>query len=158
MNAPTLAGFTAWVYSVMGVPTSVLPSDSPYLTYAFDTALYVVNRVLQNVVPHIYVQAVYNLGGDNLANYAQDASGAPPVPNTEPPLPYWANMRRVLKINDFISGVIQSASDEGTSESMIVQEAARNFTLANIQNLKTPWGRRYLSIAQDYGPSVWGLS
>ncbi len=41
---------------------------------------------------------------------------------------------------------------------MVVQEAAKNFTLANLQNLKTPWGRTYLGFAQAYGPSIIGLS
>jgi hypothetical protein len=30
--------------------------------------------------------------------------------------------------------------------------------MGNLQNLKTPYGRAYLAFAQDYGPSVWGIS
>ena len=33
----------------------------------------------------------------------------------------------------------------------------KDFTLANLQNLKTPYGRQYLAWAQAYGP-LWGLS
>ena len=37
-------------------------------------------------------------------------------------------------------------------------ESMKGLTLANLQNLKTPWGRMYLSIAQLAGPTIWGLS
>jgi hypothetical protein len=36
-------------------------------------------------------------------------------------------------------------------------EAMKTFTLANLQNLKTPWGREYLAIAQRAG-TTWGLT
>jgi hypothetical protein len=34
----------------------------------------------------------------------------------------------------------------------------QRLTLAQLQNLKTPYGREYLALAQSYGPNVWGLS
>lgn len=128
---------------------------------ALSVALAVVNPALcaagympgvAGTVPvSIYTLAVYNLAGDNVINYAPDIA-APPN-NT-----YFADLRKSFDTNGFVSGVIQSASDESTSESMVVQEAAKNFTLANLQNLKTPWGRTYLAFAQSYGPSIIGFN
>jgi hypothetical protein len=107
----------------------------------------------------MYALAVYNLGGDTLINYAQDVQ--PPVPYETPgnndELPFFAYQRQKYKVSDFTPGVVQAASDEGTSTSLVVQKAAENFTLANLQNLKTPWGRAYLAIAQSVG-SLWGLN
>ena len=34
----------------------------------------------------------------------------------------------------------------------------KNFTIKDINNLKTFWGQQYLALAQSYGPSTWGIS
>jgi hypothetical protein len=83
-----------------------------------------------------------------LINVAQD----------QPGFEFFKSLRKELNINGFVSGVVQSSSDEGTSVSLVVQEAAQHFTLANLQNMKTTWGRTYLGIAQSYGPATWGIS
>lgn len=160
---PTLAGFLSFVRDAMNIPASALPSNSPWIGYAFGNALALVNPSLKAVaIPQfdtagaalntgnwsMYVLAVYNLAADNLVNYAVDQPG-----NT-----YFEKLREKLNILGFVSGVVQSSADESTSVSIVVQEAAKAFTLANIQNLKTPWGRAYLGIAQSYGPSTWGMT
>lgn len=155
---PTLAGFIAFIRTVMGIDATVLPDNSPVIPMALSVALAIVNPALcaagytpgvPGTVPvSIYVLAVYNLAGDNVINYASDVA----------PSTYFAELRTSFNTNAFVSGVIQSAGDEGTNESMVVQEAAKNFTLANLQNLKTPWGRTYLGFAQAYGPTIIGLS
>lgn len=167
---PTLAGFIAWVRAVMGVGTDVLPDNDPVLPFALAVAMGVANPALMCApIPsmdaagvtlnaggyNVYVLAVYNLGGDNLVNFAQDAPDAPPYKDG---LPFWAYMRKQFNVDGFVSGVIQSTGDQATSASFVVQKAAEDFTLANLQNLKTPWGRRYLAFAQSYGPTVWGLT
>ena len=91
-------------------------------------------------------------------NYAQDQNGAAIILGSDPPQAYFAYSRKVWNIYGFVSGVVQSTNDESSGVSMVVQEAAKNFTLGDLQNLKTPYGRKYLSFAQDYGPSAWGLS
>ena len=68
--APTQAGFDAWIYSTLGCTTEDLPADSPFLVYAYNVAIEVVNMQLQVVSPLIYMLAVYNLAADNLINYA----------------------------------------------------------------------------------------
>jgi hypothetical protein len=145
----------------MGVSSTVLPDASPYLSWAYSFAVAVVNPALAgwsgfpgwcgSPIPQgspLYTAAVYNLGADNLINYAQDTS----------PSTYWADLRTSFKINSaFVAGVISSTADEGTSESLDVIEAAKGFLLGDLQNLKTPYGRTYLSIAMKFG-TLWGLS
>lgn len=154
---PTLAGFTGFIRTIMGIDATILPDDSPFIPFAYAVSLEIVNVQINIVSCLMYTLAVYNLGGDNIINYADDLPDAAPYPGSQPPLPYFAYMRSKWNINGFVSGVIQSASDEGTSESMVVQEAAKNFTLSDVQNLKTPYGRQYLAIAQRTG-TIWGLS
>lgn len=130
----------------MAVPVNALPDDSPFLSYAYDVALATVNPALATVPP-IYMLAVYNLGGDLLVNWAQDV----------PPSTYWRDLREKFAIYAFAPGVVSSSSDNGTSTSLLNPDQMKDFTLAALQNLKTPWGRQYLAWAQSYGP-LWGLS
>lgn len=157
---PTLAGFIEFIRLVMGISTASVPDDSPYIQLAYDTAIAIANLYLKAVPspstsPSIYAQAVYNLGGDTLVNIGQDD---PDAPIYKDGLQFFAYMRKSFNLYGFVGGVIQSASDEGTSESMVVPDAIKGFTMANLQQLKTPWGRAYMAIAQSYGPAVWGVS
>lgn len=154
---PTQAGFLAFIRQVMGINSTILPDNSWAIPYAYDIAFAIVYRPMACASPLIYQQAVYNLGGSNLLNFAPDLSGAAVVDGSDPPLPYFAYLRQKFQINSFVSGVIQSASDEGTSESMVVPKPAEEFTLADLQYLKDPYGRQYLAFAQRSG-TLWGLS
>ena len=81
--------------------------------------------------------------------------------NITPDVPgqtYFARQRKKFNINGFVSGVVQGSADESTSVSMVVQDAAKAFTLANIQQMKTVYGRQYLALAQSYGPATWGIT
>lgn len=135
----------------MEVPVVVLPNNSQYLEMSYDIALEIVNRFL-NVVPNLYTIAVYNLGGDFLVNIAQDNSTLQP-PNND----YWANLRSTLSINSFIPGLINATNDEDTSAALLTPLGLQNLTIADLQTLKTPWGRVYMGIAQSVG-SMWGLT
>ena len=171
LGDPTLAGYTSFIRNVMGIGTDVLPDNSSSIRYSYNASLRWVNPAIRIAVvrglsvydgydptmPSEYARAVYNLGGDRLVNYAPDLPGAPTVPGGNPPLPYFASMRRTLNLTGFQSGVVQSTSDETDSVTMVVPEALSQLTLADLQNIKTPWGREYLAIAQQYGPSIWGL-
>lgn len=175
-GAPSLAGFKAFIRNAMVINTTVLPDNSIYIPWAYQISLRWVNSNLQAVVtfsplgtsgggpdgidptyPTLYTLAVYNLAGDNLVNYAQDLPGALPVEGGD--LPYFANLRATLKIDSFVGGVVSGSSDEGTSVSLAVpKELAEGLTFANLQQMKTPWGRAYLGIAQSFGPSIWGVN
>jgi hypothetical protein len=159
---PTLAGFQAFVTGVMRVPEAALDPDDPAVAWCFDFAVQWVNAGLCSVpglpgVWTLYAQAVYNLAADTLINAAQDGVGSPPIKTAEGDLPYWQATRLNLQINNFVAGVVQSASDEGTSTGFLVPSSFGDYTIANLQNLKTPYGRAYLGIAQSWG-TVWGLS
>lgn len=154
---PTLGGFLGFVRGVMGIDPLLLPDDSPALGWAFSVALMIVNPQLALIAsPYpspapvqtdLYSLAVYNLAGDNLINFAPDQTGRT----------YFADLRTQFKISNFAAGVVQSASDEGTSSTLAVPDALKALTIGQLQNLKTPYGRQYLSFAQSAG-TLWGLS
>lgn len=150
--APTQAGFNAWVVSAMGISTDILSSDSIYLVYAFNVAVEIVNEWINCVSPLIFMLATYNLAGDNLINWCQDNPSLTPPNNV-----FFANLRTKYGCGNFQAGVVTSTSDEGTSTGLTTPEAFKEFTLSNLQNLKTPYGRQYLAFAQDFGVG-WGIS
>lgn len=175
-GAPSFNGFIEFIRNTMGIDSTVLPDNSVYIPWAYQVSLRWVNTNLQAVIacgpigvgrggpdgidptyPSLYTLAVYNLAGDNLVNYAQDI--VPNVPVAGGDLPYFANLRAGLKIDSFTAGAVSGTSDEGTSVSIAVpKEIAEGLTFANLQQMKTPWGRAYLGIAQSFGPSIWGVS
>lgn len=166
-STPTVAGFLNFIRTIMGIDATVLPDNSAVIPIAFTVALNIVNpqlaqvsydaRAVGGVEISMYTWAVYNLAGSNLLNYAQDLPDAAVVPGSDPAAPFFKNMRKVWNLTGFTSGVVQSTNDESTGVSLVVMEAAKNFTLRDLQNLKDPYGREYLMLAQDYG-SIWGIS
>ena len=134
----------------------MLPDDSPYITTAFCVALEIVWCRLQAISPLLYQLAVYNLATSNIFNYAQDPSPIVPAP---PPasqtVGYFAWFRQQWGLLSFVSGVVQSTSDQGTSESLLVPDFMSQLTLANLRNLKDPYGQTYLQIMQSMG-GYWG--
>ena len=164
---PTLGGFITFVQNVIQPPTYFDATTSVYVTYAYNYAYQWVNSQICTVPGlqsswNMYAIAVYNLAADFLINFAQDQLGDPIVPNTISAtspngLQYWAWLRSKYDVLSFFPGVIQSSSDEGTSSSYVVPEQFQNFSVADLQSLKTPYGRTYLGIAQSWG-TVWGLS
>jgi hypothetical protein len=149
---PTLEGYLRWIREIMAVPVIVLPDNSPYIELSYDIAFQVVNRYIWCANPGIFTQAVYNLGGDYLVNIAQDN------PNLDPPNDtYWTDLRNSLGLNTFVPGVVNSAADQGTSAGVQLLSSMENLTITDLQNLKTPWGRIYMGIAQSVG-SMWGIT
>lgn len=163
MVESSLAGFTTWIRQVMGVPPQALPDDSIYIPMAYWPAetlcndnLFVVGNVEQpppQAQSTIRATAVYNYGGALLAMMAQDDPNATPPWNT-----YWADLRKAMGLNGFQPGVVQSAADQGTSTSYKVSSFFDNLTPGELDLIKTPWGRMYLTIASWYGPTIWGLT
>lgn len=164
VNSPTVAGFLVFIRNVMAINTTVLPDSSPYIGWAFAAAMQIVNPNLGlGIAPPplpapyapawtIYQQAVYNLGGDTLINIAQDQTG----------LTYFAKLRGPISdggfgCGDFMAGVVESTSDVSTATSLAIGEGLKNLMLSDLANLKTPWGRAYLSLAMSYG-NLWGVT
>lgn len=151
---PTVAGYLAFIRNVMGISTGALPDNTPVIGYSYASAKMRVNPILATVpcpdvlYPTYYAYAIYNFAADRLVNFAPDQTGST----------YFKDLREALNITGFVGGVIQSSSDESTSQSMLVPNAMAGLTFNDLQMMKTPWGREYLGLAQAYGPSVWGSS
>lgn len=153
---PTLAGFLSFIRSVMGIDPLYLPDDSVAINWAYSVALMIVNPDLTLVTAgppsaplsvSLYELCVYNLAGDNLINYAPDQPGRT----------FFAEQRKNLGISTFAAGVVSSTSDDGDSVSLAVPDSLKMLTMAQLQNLKTPYGRTYLGYAQTSG-TLWGLT
>jgi hypothetical protein len=154
---PTVAGFLIFIRQQMGITTTVLPDASPYIGWAFNVAVEIVNLQLDCISPLIYELAVYNLAADNLINYAQDLPDAAIIPGSEPPAAFFQALRQSWDITGFVPGVISSSADVSTSESLLVPDFMKGLTLADLNLIKTPYGRTYLAFAQKIGTN-WGLS
>ena len=151
---PNIAEFWGFIRNVMRITQAQLPDDSPYPGWAYNISLMLVNRALMVVpspdpaYPGLYALAVYNLAADRLVNFAQDQDGQT----------IFADFRNTLGLDAFVSGVVSSTGDEGTSMSLTVPQQFERFTVFDLQTLKTPWGRTYIGFAQMAGPNVWGLN
>lgn len=156
---PTISGFLAFLRGA-GFPVAAIPDTSPTIGLAFRVAMAITAPQLRLIDPLIYELAVYNLATSNVVNYAQDQPGGPTFPGSgDPPLPYFQGLRKSLHVNSFVAGVVQAAADESTSDSLLVPEVFKNLTIANLQQLKDPWGRQYLAFVSDLGNlASWGVS
>jgi len=146
----------------MGIPVGALPDNSFWIPATYNLALDVVNLFL-SLAPQVgdpnypsqYAYAVYNYAADRMINFAQDDPINPYMyPGSIPPTPYFQFLRDKFKIDSFVSGVITFAQDVTTSASYLVPDWMKNMSMADLQNLKTPWGRAYMAIAQQYGPTI----
>jgi len=75
----SLGGFQTFAQNVMGISPNYLPLDSPYYNWAYDQAQNIVNTDLgclpaQRGAWSLYAQAVYNLAGHSLIEFAIDQS------------------------------------------------------------------------------------
>lgn len=168
-------GFLDFLQNVVGVPTADLPpagvsvvTDSsggtvidssgndvtsnpagyPAQVWALVTSLATVNCVIACASQVLYNQAVYMLAADLLMRFGAD----------QPNQNWFTQQRKLYKINTFAPGTVNSGGDGGSSASLTVPEQMSRFTVGDLQNMKTPWGRRYLEIAQDFGQSLFGVT
>ena len=150
MGAPNTTDYLALIRGIMGIPLAALPDDALVIQYSFDASISGANLAFNALAmgqSTVYANAVYNLAGDMLINFANDQDGRT----------YFKDLRTRFNINNFQPGVISSSSDTGTSTSLLNPEFMKTLTLSDLQNLKTPFGRQYLMIAQAQG-TLWGLS
>lgn len=146
---PTVEDFKSFVQNVMGVPTTVFPNDAQ-LTMVFSLAKDLVIRDIMAVDAGLYETCVYNLAASYLLKCAPDN------PQSAQPR-YWADIRKSLGMNATTPGLIQSSSDNGTSQSWMIPDSLKNLSLADLDAMKNPYGQFYLSIMQQFG-SVWGMA
>lgn len=145
---PTLAGFNSFLQSPVGLTGQALTDAQAVSETAFCMAMETVNTFICAAAPMLYVQAVYNLAADIVFNIALDTA----------PSTYFQTARQTWNIFGFVAGVVNAAGDNGTSDSLTVPESLGQLTLADLQNLKTPYGRAYLAIAQKWGPDLFGIT
>jgi len=142
-----LAEYVVFIRDVMGIDDDVLPDESVFIPLSLGVASNTVNMTIRAISPLLYSVALNNLAGDVLMNMARDVEDST----------FFADYRKTNGLLTFVGGVIASSGDEGTYESLATPESLKGLTIANLQNLKTPWGRQYLAIAQSYGPAAWVL-
>jgi len=147
ISPPTLTGFIAWTRAVMGVPTTAIADSDPGYAYAFQIALDVVPQDFSAASPDIYTLTVYNWGGSQLIQFQQDITGQT----------YFADLRAAFGVNNFVAGVVSSASDVSTSESLTIGKGLQNLDLMSLQRIKDPYGRQAVSFMQSLG-TLWGLT
>jgi hypothetical protein len=150
-GGPTYEGFVAWVGALMAVPQESIPGEAT-LRAAYAEAVNLTYLGLATIPsypggPTIYAIAVYNLGGAILLEIARDAEGQT----------FWEDLRNKYGMNSFSYGLITSAADQGTSQGSMIPDQLQGMTLMDLQLLKSPWGRRYLMIAGQWG-AIWGIT
>lgn len=94
----------------------------------------------------------------NAFTYAVTADpGTETVPGTYSAT-YFAGLRAQYGIDTVSTGVVTASYDQGTGSSFLNPDQMKEFTLGDLQTLKTPYGRAYMAFAQKYGQTLWGLS
>ncbi len=151
-NVPNLADYTLFVQNVMGIPVTYLPSNSPFLGYAFNRAMDLVLNVPGGVRGLEYTLAVYNCAAHIQLTITPDQVVGGVAYH------YFFDKRAEFLLLQPVTGVVASSSDEGTSVTNAVTDSLKQLSILDLGFMKTYWGRTYLEFAQDYGPSVWGLS
>jgi len=146
-NPPTLSGFVQWGQTVMGIPTTAMSPTDPGWNYAFQVATDLIPTSYFVNLPDIYTLCVYNCGGSLLIQFQQDYPGQT----------YWSDARAKFGVNNFVAGVINSASDSSTSEALAVGQGLQNLTLLDLQRIKDPYGRMAWAYLQSIG-TLWGIS
>lgn len=143
---PTPAGFLSFLRDMVGIAPADLPDASPVIAMAYALAIDLVNPQAA-IAPVIYDLMVYNLATHTLICMAPDNGTST----------YFSNARTKLGLGNFMAGLISSSSDQGTSQALAIPDFIKGLSLADLQYLKTPWGRFYLEYAQRFG-SAWGIS
>jgi hypothetical protein len=147
-NSPNAIGTNFVIGQLLGgvVPPTVNTANSPWLSWAFNRAMNLVLNVAGGTTD--YVLAVYNCAGHTQLAITPDNPG----------YTYFETQRATLKLDAPSAGVVASASDTGTASTLAVTDAIAQLTIGDLGFFKSKWGRAYLAYAQDYGPTVWGLS
>lgn len=141
---PTLDGFIRFVRGTMEVPTHAIADDDPALECCFRSAMELVphDQGLERL-PVIYTNTVYNAAASLLLNYANGS--------------WFACLRKKLGLGKLVTGLVNSAADQGTSGSITISDALNNLTLLDLQLLQDPYGRQVVAVLMQMG-TVWGYT
>lgn len=158
MTYPTspanITDFVWFIQNVMEVPASALPTNiatDPDVLTAWAVAGETVDCFINIHSPLYYNLAMYNFAADYLINWASDSNASSPCST------YFADLRKKWNLTGFVGGAVSSTADESTSTSLEVPEQVKGLSMFDLQMLKTPFGRTYMSIAAKFG-DMWGMS
>lgn len=153
-STPNIADYTTFLQNI-GMNTTVLPANSPWIGYAFDQAVTLTNSYGQFgsaacyggvSAPNIsYTLAVYNCGAHIQIKITPDQTGQTFFTGLRSPPPNGYGLVQ------FVPGVVDTAGDQGTDAGLVVADFFKNITLMDLNFLLTPYGREYLAYAQQYG-------
>lgn len=127
-------------------PPTVNTAGSPWPGYALAQAMALVLNI-PTMSGLEYTLAVYNCAAHILLKITPDQPGQT----------YLATAREKFGILSALAGVINSASDQGTSDAVAVPWQQQSLTIGDLNFYTTPWGRDYLAFAQDFG-AISGLT
>lgn len=71
---------------------------------------------------------------------------------------FFAGLRTQYGIDNISTGVVTETHDESTGSTFLNPDQMKEFTMGDLQTLKTPYGRAYMAFAQKYGQTLWGWS
>jgi hypothetical protein len=131
----------------MGIPTTAMSPTDPGWEYAYIVAVDLVPTDFAGTLKDIYTLTVYNWAGSQLLQFQQDYVGQS----------FFAATRKAYGINNFIAGVVTSANDVSTGETLAVGRGLQDLGLLDLQRIKDPYGRQAVAFMQTIG-TLWGLS
>lgn len=145
---PNFQDFLTFVRNDAKIPTSAISDDDPMLETCFELGQETVPmHVGLQLQPLIYLVCVYSFGVSYLLHCAND----------EPGSTYFSNIRKELNLDTLTYGLLNQASDQGTAGGELIPNAIQRLSLADLNFLKDPFGRRAISFLMELGP-LWGLS
>jgi hypothetical protein len=150
-QAPALTGLT-WAAGVATATAAAVLPSSWVAGNAYQTTVAGATPLGYNGT----VQATPTSGNTFTYPLAADP-GMETVPGTYT-TGFFAALRKQWNILAPVTGVVAESHDESTGTSVLNPEQMKEFTMANLQQMKTPYGRAYIAFAQSYGQTLWGLT
>lgn len=149
-GTPNLTDFLTFLATSVQIPSAAIPAGSPWPGYALDQAIALALNPPNPPSVVGYSLACYNGGTHILLSITPDT----------PPQTYFTEQRGTDGFSLILpsTGLVQAAGDQGTSGSVSAPKWVEGLTIADLDMMKTPWGRAFLAWNQSYGPSVWGVS
>lgn len=145
---PTREGYIAFLRNYAGVPETALPDDSEIITYVLCSARdFLKTGMGLERSPIVYTRTLYNMATSLLLNYAEDQPGQK----------FFQQLRDHYKLNELHTGIITSAADQGTSGTVKISKAMEGLSLADLQLLQDPFGRKVAAVLMELGP-IWGYT
>ena len=146
-TTPTLAGFLTFCRTVVGIPIAAMPDADPGFATALAFAQEWIPDQIATYSPTLSTSAVYNWAASSIIQFQPDITGQV----------YFQGLRTSFGATNFVPGVITTASNEATSDSVTAGKGLQNLQLIDLQRAKDPYGRQALAILQSLG-TLWGLT